>query len=75
MQAKYFLKLHRRQCGGFVYNLWRLTISQKPYLYRWLSRVSLHWLGAFLDVGFSRPLEKDGMWFIFFAGLDRHHGN
>ncbi|KAF8815566.1 multidrug resistance-associated ABC transporter [Phlegmacium glaucopus] len=28
----------------------------------WLSRVSFHWIGALLDVGFSRPLEKDDLW-------------
>ena len=28
--------------------------------YRWFSRLTLHWLSAFLDVGFSRPLEKEG---------------
>ncbi|KAF9562072.1 multidrug resistance-associated ABC transporter [Agrocybe pediades] len=28
----------------------------------WLSRLSFHWLGSFLNVGFSRPLEKDDFW-------------
>ena len=27
---------------------------------RWLSRLTIHWLGAFLNVGFSRPLLEDG---------------
>ena len=29
-------------------------------IYRWLSRLTLHWLGTFLNVGFSRPLMEDG---------------
>ncbi|KAF8192931.1 multidrug resistance-associated ABC transporter [Pholiota molesta] len=28
----------------------------------WLSRLTFHWLSAFLDVGFSRPLEKEDFW-------------
>ncbi|PPQ81309.1 hypothetical protein CVT26_015196, partial [Gymnopilus dilepis] len=28
----------------------------------WLSRLTIHWLSPFLNVGFSRPLEKDDLW-------------
>ncbi|KIM43746.1 hypothetical protein M413DRAFT_443652 [Hebeloma cylindrosporum] len=28
----------------------------------WLSRLGLHWIGAFLNVGFTRPLEKEDFW-------------
>ncbi|KAJ7054729.1 multidrug resistance-associated ABC transporter [Mycena amicta] len=28
----------------------------------YLSRLVVHWLSPFLDVGFSRPLEKDDLW-------------
>ncbi|KAF9474643.1 hypothetical protein BDN70DRAFT_884571 [Pholiota conissans] len=28
----------------------------------WLSRLTFHWLSPFLDVGFSRPLEKEDFW-------------
>jgi len=27
---------------------------------RWVSRLTLHWIGSFLNVGFSRPLMQDG---------------
>ncbi|KAF9019789.1 multidrug resistance-associated ABC transporter [Hymenopellis radicata] len=28
----------------------------------WLSRLLFNWLGSFLNVGFTRPLEKDDLW-------------
>ncbi|KAJ7461221.1 multidrug resistance-associated ABC transporter [Mycena latifolia] len=28
----------------------------------YLSQLAIHWLSPFLDVGFSRPLEKDDLW-------------
>ncbi|KDR79232.1 hypothetical protein GALMADRAFT_243140 [Galerina marginata CBS 339.88] len=28
----------------------------------WISRLTFHWLSPFLNVGFSRPLEKDDLW-------------
>ncbi|TFK67200.1 multidrug resistance-associated ABC transporter [Pluteus cervinus] len=28
----------------------------------WPSRIIFHWLAPFLDVGYSRPLEKDDLW-------------
>lgn len=36
------------------------TGVQLTGFYSWLSRLTLHWLGAFLNVGFSRPLMEDG---------------
>ena len=69
VQERYFLKHHHRE---WRWSYTGLTKSQNnTFAYRWLSRVSLYWLGAFLNVGFSRPLEKDGMWFIS-AGLSCH---
>ena len=37
-----------------------------------LSRLTLHWLGPFLDVGFSRPLMEDGMPILILQLLDIH---
>ncbi|KAF8884414.1 multidrug resistance-associated ABC transporter [Gymnopilus junonius] len=28
----------------------------------WISRLTIHWLSPFLNVGFSRPLEKEDLW-------------